>query len=186
MSDAFSSSAPQGALRARLKWFNPTKGFGFAVLEDQGDEAFVHITALQQVGRSTLGEGAEILCSVEPSPRGLSVKEIYEVLSEGQDSPSGGRDFAPRGERRPFPPRAPRHGHEEFSGPTETVSGAVKWYNVQKGFGFVSPDDGGKDIFVHKSCLDRAGLSSLPDGQRVSMSVRHAAKGREAVSVSLA
>ena len=47
-------------------------------------------------------------------------------------------------------------------------SGTVKWFNAQKGFGFIAPDDGGADAFVHISALERAGISDLPEGQKVS------------------
>jgi len=47
-------------------------------------------------------------------------------------------------------------------------TGTVKWFNVQKGFGFIQPDDGGKDVFVHISAVERAGLHSLKEGQKVS------------------
>jgi cold shock protein len=46
--------------------------------------------------------------------------------------------------------------------------GTVKWFNVQKGFGFIQPDDGSKDVFVHISALERAGLNALKEGQKVS------------------
>jgi cold shock protein len=46
--------------------------------------------------------------------------------------------------------------------------GTVKWFNMQKGFGFIQPDGGGKDVFVHISAVERAGLSSLNEGQKVS------------------
>lgn len=48
------------------------------------------------------------------------------------------------------------------------ASGTVKWFNEQKGFGFIAPDDGGKDVFVHISAVERAGLNGLGDGQKVS------------------
>ncbi len=48
------------------------------------------------------------------------------------------------------------------------VTGIVKFYNSQKGFGFIQPDDGGKDVFVHATALERAGISSLREGQKVS------------------
>lgn len=48
------------------------------------------------------------------------------------------------------------------------ASGTVKWFNTQKGFGFIQPDDGGKDIFVHISAVERAGLKGLNDGQKLS------------------
>jgi cold shock protein len=47
-------------------------------------------------------------------------------------------------------------------------TGTVKWYNAQKGFGFIQPDDGGKDAFVHVSAIERAGLGDLTEGQKIS------------------
>jgi cold shock protein len=48
------------------------------------------------------------------------------------------------------------------------ANGTVKWFNTQKGFGFIQPDDGGKDIFVHISAVERAGLKGLKDGQKLA------------------
>jgi CspA family cold shock protein len=47
-------------------------------------------------------------------------------------------------------------------------TGTVKWFNAQKGFGFIQPDDGGKDVFVHISAVERAGMSNLNEGQKLS------------------
>jgi len=47
------------------------------------------------------------------------------------------------------------------------TTGTVKWFNAQKGFGFIAPDDGGRDAFVHVSALERAGMSDLREGQKV-------------------
>ena len=49
--------------------------------------------------------------------------------------------------------------------------GTVKWFNVQKGFGFIQPDDGGKDVFVHISAVERAGMSNLREGQKLSYEI---------------
>lgn len=51
------------------------------------------------------------------------------------------------------------------------ATGTVKWFNGQKGFGFIQPDDGGKDVFVHISAVERAGLSNLKEGQKVSFEI---------------
>ena len=51
-------------------------------------------------------------------------------------------------------------------------TGVVKWYNSQKGYGFIQPDDGGKDVFVHVSALERAGLRGLVEGQKVSFEIQ--------------
>lgn len=52
------------------------------------------------------------------------------------------------------------------------ATGKVKWYNSQKGFGFIAPDDGGKDVFVHATALESAGIRGLNDGQAVSFELR--------------
>lgn len=49
--------------------------------------------------------------------------------------------------------------------------GTVKWFNAQKGYGFIQPSDGGKDVFVHVSAVERAGLAGLSEGQKVSFTV---------------
>ena len=51
------------------------------------------------------------------------------------------------------------------------MKGTVKWFNGQKGFGFIQPDDGGKDVFVHISAVERAGMRSLVEGQKVSYDI---------------
>jgi CspA family cold shock protein len=50
-------------------------------------------------------------------------------------------------------------------------TGTVKWFNAQKGFGFIQPDDGGKDVFVHISAVERAGMSNLNEGQKLSYEI---------------
>ena len=52
------------------------------------------------------------------------------------------------------------------------ASGTVKWFNAQKGFGFIEPDGGGKDVFVHISAVERAGMSGLNEGQKISYDIQ--------------
>lgn len=67
------------------------------------------------------------------------------------------------------------------------ISGTVKFYNSTKGFGFITPETGGKDAFVHVSALERAGISGLADGQKVSYDLEQSRDGREsAVNIQLA
>lgn len=60
------------------------------------------------------------------------------------------------------------------------ASGTVKWFNSQKGFGFIAPEHGSKDIFVHISALERAGIQKLDDGQKVTFEIEAGRDGREA------
>lgn len=56
--------------------------------------------------------------------------------------------------------------------------GTVKWYNSQKGYGFIAPDDGSKDVFVHVSAVEQSGLGTLSDGQKVSYDVERGQQGK--------
>ena len=58
------------------------------------------------------------------------------------------------------------------------IKGTVKWFNSAKGFGFIAPDDGSKDAFVHISAVERAGLMSLGEGQRVQYELQHGQNGK--------
>jgi CspA family cold shock protein len=80
-------------------------------------------------------------------------------------------------------PRPPRRSVDTSQ--ATPLDGTVKWFNPEKGFGFVAGEDGGKDVFVHISILQSAGMGPLTDGQRVAMKIVETPKGREAVEISL-
>ncbi|WP_282190191.1 cold-shock protein [Azospirillum brasilense] len=154
-------------LRASVKWFDPVKGFGFVAPQDGTTDAFLHISVLNRAGLHEIGEGAELLCRVVPGAKGPQVADILEVLSTGTLAEG-------RNTRR-----------AEASGPEEELTGTVKWFKPEQGFGFVTADDGAKDVFVHKSVLRRCNLTGLESGQRVLLRARAAPKGREASWVVL-
>jgi CspA family cold shock protein len=66
------------------------------------------------------------------------------------------------------------------------ATGTVKWFNMQKGYGFIQPDEGGKDVFVHISAVERAGLGTLRDGQRVNYEIARDRGKESAANLSLA
>ena len=96
----------------------------------------------------------------------------------------GGGGFGDRPPRREFGDRPPRRdfGRDE-GGPTYDLNGTVKWFDQVRGFGFVTPDDGGQDVFLHSSVLQRAGKQDVQQGQKVSLEVRDGQRGRQAVSM---
>ncbi|SCZ64243.1 transcription antiterminator/RNA stability regulator CspE [Thiohalomonas denitrificans] len=66
------------------------------------------------------------------------------------------------------------------------ITGTVKWFNESKGFGFITPEDGGKDVFVHFSAIQGAGFRTLNEGQRVTFEVQDTPKGPAAANVNAA
>jgi len=166
---------------ATVKWFNPEKGFGFVALSDGSGDAFLHANTLNQSGHSAVSPGATLRVRIGQGQKGRQVSEVLSV-DESTATPS-----APRSGPRPggFGDRpgsvAPRRGGP--TGPSVEMQGVVKWYNASKGFGFVAPAEGGKDVFVHASALQRAGVMQLSEGQTIWMDVVQGAKGPEASSI---
>ncbi|MGH1378650.1 MAG: cold shock domain-containing protein [Alphaproteobacteria bacterium] len=151
-------------VKMHLKWFNGAKGFGFLVPDEGSFDAFLHITTLQQAGLHSIGEGAILMCKVFNGSKGCQVREVIEVLDKGAVSTMPEVD--------------------EETG-TITMGGLVKWYKPEKGFGFIIPDDGMKDIFIHKTLLDSLEMEGLEAGQRVRVTLKLVDKGREAVDLEI-
>ncbi|WP_347400913.1 cold-shock protein [Roseicella aquatilis] len=186
------ASGPE--VEATVKWFNPEKGFGFVELGNGSGDAFLHVSVLQRAGSDAVNPGATLRVRVGPGQKGQQVTEVVEITSPGE--PGGGGPGAGGGARGGFgdrPPRPggfgdrpPRSGGFAPSGPAEEMRGTVKWYSAEKGFGFVSPEGGGRDVFVHATALERSGLSPLTEGQAVVMQVVQGKKGPEASTLSRA
>lgn len=79
--------------------------------------------------------------------------------------------------------RGPRRNFDEGTGPVYPLNGTVKWFDQVRGFGFVTPEDGGQDVFLHSSVLTRAGRTDLQQGEKVSLDVRDGQRGRQAVGM---
>ncbi len=170
-------SADEGfEAKVSVKWFNVTKGFGFVAPEDGGGDAFLHISVLNRAGLQQIADGTQMLCMVAPGAKGRQVTRIIDVLGPGPTESRGGYDS--------FGGGYDRASHVP-AGDAVEVTGTVKWFKPDKGFGFVAGDDGDKDIFVHKSLLRNASIPDLESGQRVKVRVISAAKGREATWIAL-
>jgi CspA family cold shock protein len=134
------------------------------------------MAVLRRAGYEDVREGATVTCEVGAGAKGPLVLSVLNVdASTAVAAPSGGgggggRDFG--GGMRP-------------KGPATTLEGAVKWFEPDKGYGFISPDGGGKDIFIHVTALRRSGIPSLDPGQRVRVDVVDGRKGLEADRITL-
>ncbi len=191
-----SSRFGSGSQRATVKWFNASKGFGFVTLED-GQDAFCHASALASLSSPDLPQGATVFCEVAQGQRGMQVTNIRSVDLSTAEAPSrGGGGFRGEGgggfrgdDRGGFRGgegggfRGPRPSREP-SGPMG--DGHVKFFNEQKGFGFVVPETGGSDVYVHASALRRSGVQTLMPEQRVRFSTRQGMKGVEVDRIELA
>jgi CspA family cold shock protein len=172
-------------ISATVKWYNPTKGFGFVQPSDGSPDAFLHASALQLFGESEVAEGAVITCDVAQGQKGPQVVAIHRIDAPPPGSrPSSRRD----GPRRDGGLYGGARSYDDGWGAENngaTVEGTVKWFNPDKGFGFIALDQGGKDVFVHVKALERCGLSTLAPDQRVRVTTRAGLKGPEAQNISL-
>jgi CspA family cold shock protein len=171
--NAFQTPPGDGArLSGKIKWFNRSKGFGFIVPNDGSGDVFLPLAVLERSGFSEAPDGASVTVEWVQGPKGRAATQILHL------------DLSTAAPRPPRESRASRRD-EEPVGPTESVEGVVKWYDSARGFGFILPKDGGKDVFIHVTALRRSGLEELQPGQAVRMAVAEARRGREAISIQL-
>jgi CspA family cold shock protein len=172
MSDLQSDLSPEVApagrrVEAKVKWFNASKGFGFVTMADGSPDAFLPMAILRRAGYDDVREGASITCEVGAGAKGPLVTTVLNIDLSTAVEPGFGA--------------AERRGAR----PSSTLEGAVKWFEPDKGYGFVSPDGGGKDVFIHITALRRSGLDMLEPGQRVRVEVIDGRKGLEADHITL-
>jgi cold shock protein len=162
--------APSGPpVSGVVKWFSPEKGFGFVELSDGSGEAFLHGSVLAQSGSSTIQPGETLEVRVGPGHKGPHVTEVVSV-DRSTATPMGSQRSAQA---------------TTLNGPSVEETGTVKWFNADKGYGFIVMKGGGKDVFVHISALDRSGIAALSEGQTVVVDIVEGRKGPEAARVRL-
>jgi cold shock protein len=147
-----------------VKFFNPQKGFGFIVRDDGGEDVFVHISAVEQAGLTDLADGQPLEFTLVDRGGRISATNLRIEGEPMAVERTGGS--AERGPQR------------QLTG--EKASGTVKFFNAMKGFGFIQRDDGQPDAFVHISAVERAGIPTLNEGDRLEFEIEVDRRGKYA------
>ena len=160
-------SASDGA-DGTVSWYDDTKGFGFIAPDGGGDDVFVHVKALAG-GLTELAEGARVTYDVVDGDKGPNARHVQLVRGSGSARAATDRGRSSR-------PAA-------SGGPVRGGEGTVARYDADRGFGFITPDAGGADLFVHVSVV--RGAEVLEEGDRVRFKVRQSDRGPQADGVEL-
>ncbi|MGW6005939.1 cold-shock protein [Oerskovia enterophila] len=148
-----------------VSWYDDVKGFGFVAPDSGGGDVFVHVSALGS-GLTELSEGDRVTYDVVDGDKGPNARNVQ--LARGAGSTRG----------------ADRGRSNGSGGPVRGGEGTVARYDEERGFGFITPDDGGLDLFVHVSVV--RGDEVLEEGDRVRYKVRQSDRGPQADAVELA
>ena len=163
-------------MRGTVKWYNADKGFGFISPEGGGGDVFLHISTLRKIGLEEIEDGVTVSFTVSHGQKGMQAESVVDVdqstvvASERQPRAAAGK----YGRRR----------HPPLDSVGEFVPATVKWFNREKGYGFVSLSDGPPDVFLHIHTLRRCGLEDLDRGQEVQVRVGEGPKGLQVAEVS--
>ena len=155
-----------------VKWFDPTKGFGFVVADEGGPDILLHANVLRNFGQSSVADAAGIEAIVQHTARGIQAVEVLRI-----DPPATGF-IEEDDEDEPGEIAEP----VDLSLPLEPAR--VKWFDKAKGFGFANIFGSDEDVFLHIEVLRRSGLADLQPGEAVSVRVMDGKRGRMAMQVT--
>ena len=154
-----------------VKWFDPSKGFGFVVSDQGGPDILLHANVLRNFGQSSVADAAGIAVIVQETARGIQAVEVLEIeppaAVEVEESVVTGGEIA-----------------EPVDLSLPLVPARVKWFDKAKGFGFANVFGRDEDVFLHIEVLRRSGLADLQPGEAVSLRVVEGKRGRMATQVT--
>ena len=170
------SGGARNGVTATVKWFNPSKGFGFVQAGPSGPDVFVHASVMTRAGLTNLPNGSTMVCDITQGDRGLQVSVIHS-LDTSTAEPEGFSERPRGGGFRDGPPRRQERHDRDGGGEEHELIGTVKFYDANKGYGFVVPESGERDVFVPGRVLPKTGLQRLEPNQRVRLRYREGDKG---------
>jgi CspA family cold shock protein len=151
-----------------VKWFDPVKGFGFVVSEEEGADILLHVNVLRNYGQSSIADGSRVELRVQNTDRGVQASEVLTVVP-------------PEGAQTKLPDIAGLDLSEIVNAPV--VAARIKWFDKAKGFGFANVFGSSDDVFVHVDILRQSGLSDLAPGEAIALRVIEGKRGRMAAEV---
>lgn len=156
-------------LHGQVKWFDPSKGFGFVVADRGGPDILLHANVLRNFGQSTVADGAGIMVVAQQTRRGMQATEVLEI-----EPPCEGE--------LPGEVLTEDDIDLDSAGPLEPAR--VKWFDKGKGFGFANVFSRPEDVFIHIEVLRRSGFADLQPGEAVCLRAIEGGRGRMAVLIS--
>ena len=172
---ATDSGVAEPTISGRVKWFDPTRGYGFVVPADGGTDVLLHANVLARHGCKALPEGAVVKATVRQGPRGRQAVTLLEI-DLSQAVPDGVRSASSVSGRVD-----PKLLIDE-AGDFEEVQ--VRWFNRARGYGFLLRSDGETQIFVHMETVRRGGFETLLPGQALMARAVDGPRGALAVMVA--
>ena len=163
-----STTPPSHTIKGHVKWFDPTKGFGFIVPNDGGKDVLLHANVLRNYGQGSVADGAAIEIEVQQTDRGLQAIAVIDIVVVADSVP---------------PLRDMEEMSAEDIAKVEILPARVKWFDKAKGFGFANVFANSEDVFVHIDVLRRSGLANLQAGEAIGIRLFDGERGRMAIDV---
>lgn len=153
-----------------VKWFDPSKGYGFVVSDDGGPDILLHVNVLRNFGQSSVADGAKVELVTHRTDRGVQAVEIVSISPPLREDSTVLADFVDI--------------DDVVLTQTPLQPARVKWFDKGKGFGFANVFGKDADVFLHVEVLRQSGLADLQPGEALAMRVIDGKRGLMAAEVT--